>query len=361
MRKKLIFTVTSDLTYDQRMERICAALSSEGFEVTLVGRRKRDSIALVEKSYKQRRLSCFWEKGKLFYIEYNIRLFLFLLFQKADVICAIDLDTIIACYYAGRLKGWKLVYDAHEYYTEVIEVVNRPGIQKIWKAVERFFVPKYDAAYTVSESIANIFTSSYQLRFDVIRNTPVLEEVAAYPEKGERYLIYIGVVNAGRGIEQLIRAMQYIDSKLYICGKGDVLEEMQKLVLNLGLEDKVIFLGYLRPDKLREVTRGAWLGYLLLEASSKSYYYSLANKFFDYIHAGIPQVTIDFPEYRLINSEYKVAELVELDVDQIVGATNRLLTDEMYYRELSENTSKARLKYNWQREAEKLIDIYRTI
>lgn len=361
MRKKLIFAVTSDLTYDQRMERICAALNSDGYEVTLVGRRKKDSVALLERAYKQKRLSCFWEKGKLFYIEYNIRLFLFLLFQKAEVVCAIDLDTIVACYYAGRLKRWKLVYDAHEYYTEVIEVVSRPRIQKIWKAVERFFVPKYTAAYTVSESLANIFTSSYQLHFGVIRNTPVLEEFGRHLPKKERYLIYIGVVNAGRGIEQLIRAMVQIHCKLYICGKGDVLEEMQRLVLDLGLEDKVKFLGYLRPDKLREVTRGAWLGYLLLEASSKSYYYSLANKFFDYIHAGIPQVTIDFPEYRLINSEYKVAELVELDVAQIVEATNRLLTDDIYYKELSENTSKARLKYNWQREAEKLLEIYRTI
>lgn len=361
MRKKLIFAVTSDLTYDQRMERICDALSSEGFEVMLVGRRKSDSVGLIEKPYKQKRLSCFWEKGKLFYIEYNIRLFLFLLFQKANVVCAIDLDTIVACYYAGRIKGWKLVYDAHEYYTEVIEVVNRPRIQKIWKIVERFFVPKYDVAYTVSESLASIFTSSYQLHFDVIRNTPVWEAFAKYPSKGERYLIYIGVVNAGRGIEQLIRAMQQIDSKLYICGKGDVLEEMQHLVRSLGLIDKVVFLGYLRPDKLREVTRGACLGYLLLEASSKSYYYSLANKFFDYIHAGIPQITIDFPEYRLINSEYKVAELVELDIDQIVEATNRLLTDEKHYNQLSENTSKARTKYNWQQETEKLIDIYRTI
>lgn len=360
MRKKLIFAVTSDLTYDQRMERICSTLSEAGFDVTIVGRGKPDSVALTQRAYVQKRLSCFWNKGKLFYIEYNTRLLFFLLFRRADVLCAIDLDTIVPCYVVGRLKGQRLVYDAHEYYTEVIEVVDRPRIQKFWRMIERYFVPKYDAAYTVSESIASIFTSMYKLPFEVIRNTPFLRELPEHPKK-ERYLVYIGVVNAGRGIEQLIQAMRHIDSTLYICGKGDILDEMILMAKRLGVEGKIRFMGFLRPDELREVTRGAYLGYLLLEEVSKSYYYSLANKFFDYIHAGIPQVTIDFPEYSLINDRYEVASLVSLDVGRIVSATNQLLTDDAYYQRLVNNTRFACMEYNWQKESKKLIEIYTNI
>ena len=110
---RIVCTVTNDLNYDQRMIRICTSLTGAGYEVLLVGRRKRNSLPLKEKSFKQKRLFCFFEKGKLFYAEYNIRLFFFLLFVKLDVICAIDLDTILPCLMISKLRSKKRVYDAH--------------------------------------------------------------------------------------------------------------------------------------------------------------------------------------------------------------------------------------------------------
>src|SRR6266511_4771316 len=112
--KRLVFTVTNDLSYDQRMIRICTSLSLAGYHVTLVGRKQKKSIAPDPASFHQKRLSCFFEKGKAFYIEYNIRLFFFLLLKKSDLICAIDLDTILPCYFISKLKNTNRVYDAHE-------------------------------------------------------------------------------------------------------------------------------------------------------------------------------------------------------------------------------------------------------
>lgn len=358
--KKLVFAVTNDLTYDQRMDRICSTLVKEGFDVLLVGRKKRYSAELVEKIYEQKRLNCYFEKGKSFYIEYNLRLFFYLLGLKFDVVCAIDLDTIVPCFIAGRIKRKKVVYDAHEYFTEVIELVKRPVIQGFWRRIEAFFVPRCEQAYTVSESIKNIFDEKYGTNFKVIRNIAVLEEYTLV-KKPEKYMIYIGAVNEGRGLEQLIKAMKYIDLELYICGDGDILNNLIALSSKLGLEKKVKFLGYVKPDQLKELTRNAYLGYLLLDRLSESYYYSLANKFFDYIHAGIPQVTIDFPEYRIINKQYKVAELIALKEEEIVKAVNKLLYDKEYYNMLVENTRKATLRYNWQTESQELVDIYKAI
>ncbi|HJS53916.1 MAG TPA: hypothetical protein VJ765_05210, partial [Chitinophagaceae bacterium] len=93
--KKIIFTVTNELTYDQRMQRICSTLAGAGYDVLLVGRKLKTSPPLSNKHYGQRRLNCCFKKGKLFYTEFNIRLFFFLLFKKMDCICAIDLDTIL--------------------------------------------------------------------------------------------------------------------------------------------------------------------------------------------------------------------------------------------------------------------------
>lgn len=335
-------------------------MAAAGYLVTLVGRKRKTSVALLQQSYFQKRLSCISDKGKLFYIEYNIRLFFHLLFSKYDIIGAVDLDTLLPCYLVSKIRGKKLVFDAHEHFTELIEVVSRPRVQGVWLALERFVLPKVKYAYTVSENLRQIFNGQYGKKFQLIRNVSEYETYAI-PEKKEKYIIYAGAVNLGRGLHEFIDAMKYIDAKLYICGKGDIFDELSSKVKNSGLQNKVVFLGYIQPTLLKEYIRNAYIGCLLLENKGLSYYYSLANKFFDYMHAGIPQITIDFPEYRLINDQYRIAELIDLKVEDIVRAANKLLSDEAYYRELSANALKASQEYNWQRESEKLLKFYKDI
>ena len=174
--KRIIFTVTNDLTYDQRMQKICRSLCAAGYAVELVGRQRDFSIPLTNEPFEQTRLQCIFNKGKLFYVEYNIRLLIYLTFSQFDAACAIDLDTIVPVYIIGKLKGAKLIYDAHEYFTEVPEVVRRPSVQKVWQWVEKIFVPKFDLAYTVSGGLAELFQQKYNKHFEVIMNVPVLAE-----------------------------------------------------------------------------------------------------------------------------------------------------------------------------------------
>ena len=111
---KIIFTVTTDLSYDQRMGRICSALAEAGFEIELVGRKRKISKALKQKKYKQTRLFCWFDKGKAFYIEYNLRLFVYLLFQNNNFsqinIRAIFFNVISILtgtgYVTGEFDGW---------------------------------------------------------------------------------------------------------------------------------------------------------------------------------------------------------------------------------------------------------------
>ncbi|HEV7783351.1 MAG TPA: hypothetical protein VGO58_18880 [Chitinophagaceae bacterium] len=135
--KTIYFTVTNDLSYDQRMQRICTSLAENGYRVVLVGRKLTSSLPLEERKYEQKRIRCWFNKKKWFYAEYNIRLFFFLLFKKMDAICAIDLDTILPCLRISRLKKIPRIYDAHELFTEMKEVITRPGIQKTWMRIEK--------------------------------------------------------------------------------------------------------------------------------------------------------------------------------------------------------------------------------
>ena len=358
--KRIVFTVTNDLTYDQRMQKICRSLAGAGYSVELIGRERNFSIPLSKEPFEQTRLKCIFDKGKLFYIEYNLRLLIYLTFSQFDGACAIDLDTIVPVYIIGKLKGAKLIYDAHEYFTEVPEVVRRPRVQKVWQWVERTFVPKFDLIYTVSEGLAELFRQKYNKPVSVIMNAPVLADAAiVYPTKNPRFILYQGALNEGRGLEHLIDAMKDIDCTLKLAGEGDLSEQLRKRVKAQGLEHKVTFMGYVQPNDLKKLTVEAYIGINLVENVGLSYYYSLSNKFFDYIHAGIPQVCIGFPEYKKLNEKYEVAVLTkDCSKDEITTAVNRVLMDENLYQKLQKNCEVCTLHLNWQQEEQKLLNLY---
>jgi glycosyltransferase involved in cell wall biosynthesis len=371
--KKVIFTVIDDLTYDQRMQRICTALAQAGYEIVLVGRVKKGVEQIDFPHFKTKKFHLFFNKGKLFYLEYNLRLFVWLLFQRFDIVCGIDLCTILPCFWVAQLRGGKpVVYDAHELFTEVPEVVRRPRIRQFWLRVERYIVPRIRYAYTVSQSVADEFYRRYQVRFDVIRNLPfsikTIENKVFKHDKNSlnnlnKIILYQGALNEGRGLEAAIEAMTNIDNAvLWLAGEGDLSQQLRGMVTTLGLESKVVFLGFIKPDDLRVLTGQATIGLNLLADTGLSYRYSLANKFLDYIQAGVPQVCINFPEYHRLNAVYNIAVLIDkADAPSLTEALHRLLNDTPLLMSLKNNCQKAAENLCWEREIPKLLDFYEAL
>lgn len=363
-KHKIICTVTNDLTYDQRMIRICSSLSKADYEVLLVGRIRPQSIPIKKQSFQQKRLSCFFEHGKFFYLEYNIRLFFFLLFQNFDLVCSIDLDSILPGFLMSKLKGKIIVYDAHEYFTEVPEVIERPLIKKIWEKIAAFTIPSINYAYTVCESIGKALQKRYGTSFEIIRNVPFKKDLKQNEKHHPPIILYQGVLNDGRGLEESIQAMEGIENAaLWLAGEGDLSNELRALVQEIKLQNKVKFLGYLRPQDLQKVTNQASIGLNLLQNKGLNYYFSLANKAFDYIQSEIPSINMNFPEYAILQKEYKPFYLLEnLEIDHIQSAIKALLENkEGIYTELKSNCRKAKEELIWEKEEKKLIAFYHKI
>jgi glycosyltransferase involved in cell wall biosynthesis len=99
-----------------------------------------------------------------------------------------------------------------------------------------------------------------------------------------------------------------------------------------------------------------------LESRSASYYYSLANKTFDYMHHGIPAIHMAFPEYLHINKEQKFfLTCKQLDVHELSTLILKVTSEPELYKQLSQNNLLAAQAYNWNKEKELLIDFVNSL
>lgn len=355
--------MTNDLSYDQRMQKICTSLGQHGYDVTLIGRKLRQSKPVNFPHFKPYRLFCFFTKGPLFYAEYNARLFWKLLFSKQDIICSVDLDTLPACALAAQMKKKKWTFDAHEYFVEVPEVVSRKWVKKIWGFIEKKWVPKAHARYTVGPELAQLLSKRLSCTFEVVRNMPYANNNTNPSQAQQPYFIlYQGALNPARGIEAMIDAMEWIpELEFHIVGKGPLENDLKKRVAEKKLQNKVRFLGFMEPQTLAQYTQKAFLGLNVSEPIGLSYYYSLNNKFFDYIQAGIPSLINAFPEYINLNNQYQVGELCESNPMDLAKKANELIKNPERYTFLKNQCLEAAKTLHWKTEQPKLRSIYESL
>lgn len=356
--------VTNDISTDYRVHKICNYLISKNFNVDVFGRVLPNTID-VKRDYKIIRKKHFFNNEAWFYAEYNIRLFFYLIFRKYDYILANDLDTLPACFFASKFKGTTLVYDSHELFSESVELQGRKFVQGFWRKLEDFFLPKIKYAYTVSQSIVDFYDDKYQNKMGLIRNIPLkkdmlqVEEVT-FPTKNKT-ILYQGVLNPGRGIKPMIKALHFIDNlDLIIIGYGKVEEDLKAFVTQQKMNERVHFLGRVERDKLFNYTKQATLGMVLEEPLGLSFQYSLPNKLFDYIHAEIPIIAGNLPEISRIINEFKVGVLVgDYQPKTIANAIHNLLEDKTLLSQIKENQQRAKEILCWEIECKKLDNYFK--
>ncbi len=369
-QKRIIISATNDLATDQRVKRHCSALHDEGYDILLTGRILGGSLPLDDMPWKTRRVRHWFNKGVLFYAEYNIRLFTFLLFTPCDIMHANDLDTLPANFLSSRIRGKPLVYDTHEYFTEVPELTGRPAVKKIWETIEKLIFPKLRHIITVNRSIALAYKEKYGKDIRIIRNVPekwigkaaVSPAFFGLPENKKLIILQGAGINRDRGAEEAVEAMRYIDNAiLVIAGKGDVIPELQTKIRETSIQKKVVFIPPLPYKELMQLTGICDLGLSLDKDSNLNYRYSLPNKLFDYIMAGIPVLVSDLPELRHIVEKYEIG-LIAQDYSPkgIAGSINSILfgTPEKNWKK---NLQIAADTLNWEKERHKLISLYRQV
>ncbi len=395
--RKAIMSVISDLNSDQRVHKVAMFLHENNCEVLLIGREFSDSLPVSERPYRTKRLRCRFRKGILQYLEFNLLLFWFLVFNKSDFYISNDLDTLLPNFIVSKFRGSPLVYDSHEYFTGVPELKDRHLKRKTWKLLERIIFPKIKYAYTVNQSISNLYKKEYGIEMKVVRNFPVhtdkhitdlskdqepknvlkLEDIpktnrlpaignaSALLPSGKTILIMQGAgINHDRGYEEAIMAMRFLpdDFLLLIIGNGVVIDKLKSLTISKGLEQKVIFIPKVPYEELGSYTQQAFLGLSLDKPVSINNEFSLPNKIFDYIKAGVPVLSSSLPEIRKILEQFGVGRCIDKVNPEIIARTIlEIYNDPETYKTWKLNTSTALKELNWEKEKPVLMEIYRDL
>lgn len=369
MRKPtVIVSVINDLNTDQRVHKVCSFIESQGYDVLLVGRRLRSSQEMEYRSYRTKRFRMFFEKGAFFYAWFNFRLFWFLLFHSSGILVANDLDTLLPNYLVSKLKRNKLVYDSHEYFTEVPELISRPKVRAVWESIERFIFPRLKFVSTVNHSIAEKYKEKYGIPLKVVRNVSPLwkpthirsKKELGIPE-GKHILIMQGAgLNIDRGVEEAIRMMPFLENAvLIIVGNGDIIPEMKKLVEAEKWQDLVLFFGKRPYAELLQFTQHADLGLSFDQPTNPNYLFSLPNKIFDYIHTSTPVICSDLVEVSKLIKSYQVGEVVtNFDPKLLARQIQTVLDNPELMEQWKTNCKIAASKENWEVEVQQLNEFY---
>ncbi|MBB3185654.1 glycosyltransferase involved in cell wall biosynthesis [Halomonas fontilapidosi] len=369
--KKIANIVLNDFTNDSRVLKISKSLAKFGYDPTVVAMHNSElseSEAIQGINTERIRLITRpWPKLKpiqfLKYIEFLLRSTW--RFRNADIVHCNDLNALpvgLLIKLFGR--GRKVVYDCHEYETEV---VGLKGIEKKGKKwLERKLIPYADAVVAVSDSIANEYSRLYDITKPyIVLNCP------AYHEQPKRNLfreylgirsdqtifLYQGGLSQGRGIELLLEAFSdlELDKNVLVCmGYGPLEGLIREYASHCNT---VFFHPAVSSDVLLSYTSSADYGILFYEDTCLNHRYCSPNKIFEYLMAGLPVLTSNLFEMKRMVEAEDVG--VVADVNTIEGFKRAIASSlgKSYSVTLNNIITKRKI-YCWEEQEKVLKEIY---
>jgi glycosyltransferase involved in cell wall biosynthesis len=380
-RKLVIVTVISDLATDYRVHKICQTLHENGFRVILTGSCNNKSLTIKPRDYQTNRLKTWFGNSFLFYIEFNTRLFFKLFREKAGIYLGNDLDVMPATMLMAKLKKKPLVYDSHEYFLGMAGLDKKPVRRSIWKLVEKRVFSNLKYMYTVSESIRNLYRRDYHKKLFVVRNLPLKDPIIPILTSEEKewiksidlkipvnknLIIFQGAgINESRGAEELVQSMLFLDAAdfhLLILGGGDVFGKIKRIVDQHHLSEKITLVSKVPFTMLRYFTGKAQLGISIDKPTVQNHKYSLPNKLFEYLHAGVPVLASRLVEQEKIISHYDVGGFIEEHrPEHIARRIKEIFESPELLERWKRNTSRVREELNWENESKIVLDIFKQV
>lgn len=375
---RIVVTVISDLVTDQRVHKVCTSLHQHGYQILLIGAKRKDSHNLSIRNYTATRIALLFQRKFGFYAEFNIRLFVKLLFTPFDIVLGNDLDVMPATYLAAQIKRKPIVYDTHEYYLGMPELNGKPLIKKVWEKIEQWIFPHLSYIYTICQSFCEMYFKDYGKQLEFIQNVPSLnfqpsgqfehikKEVDNKIPTDKTLLLFQGAgINVERGVEELVLSMQFLNPvqfHLVIVGGGDIFESIERLVIEKNLTDRITIIPKVPFEVLKHITGKAAIGFTVDKPNNINHIYGLPNKIFDYLHAGVPVISSRLMELEKIITQYNVGAFIENhDPVHIAHCIQNVFQNPDELETWRKNTVYVKQNFNWEKEEIKLLQLFEKV
>jgi glycosyltransferase involved in cell wall biosynthesis len=369
---KVASLVFNEFVNDSRVLKESLSLASHGYKVEVIAHgdkdlaqeEKKENLKIKRLNYLDRKVTkSKWAKLKI-YISWIKEVIYYV--KKFDIVHCNDLNTLPIAFVLKTFynKDIKVVYDAHEYETEMNGL---SGVSKqIIKILEKFLISYIDKTITVSDGIADEYVRLYDIEKPaLVLNTPIYKNIekkdifreifGITPDK--TIFLYQGSLSKGRGIEVILETFKQLDlsNTIVFMGYGqleDIIIEESKQYENIYFHKAV------SPDVLLDYTTSADFGISTIEDTCLSYHYCLPNKMFEYIMAEVPVIVSNLPEMKKIVVDNEVG--VATEENSIEGLKEAIIkASKLDKAKINNNLKKLKMVYNWKEQEKVLLNVYK--
>lgn len=374
--------VRNAFTHDTRVEKEAQTLTAAGYRVTVVAdaapglpeRERRAAIDVLRVPRAGPRLP------GIRFVAHELRLARRLRAIRPDILHAHDSNALVPVALAARALRVPYVYDAHDLWlgrprrerSRLYFVLN----QALYTVVERLLVPRAAATITVSPPIVDHLARRYGLdhvglvpNYPVPGDRPVPRDIHLLPGGDGVHpdlpvVLYLGGLMGGRGLAELVDAVAIVDGvQLVLLGEGVLAGELRRRAERMGVGERVHVVPPVPPDDVLAVAASADVGVSPIVPSCLNYRYSMPNKLFQYMGAGIPVVASDFPQVRAVVESASCGLVVDTTRPAaIADAIRRILSDREAARAMgARGRAAVEDRYNWSSAAATLVEVYRRL
>jgi glycosyltransferase involved in cell wall biosynthesis len=373
--KKITSIVLNNFKNDSRVLKENISLQKAGYEVKVVALHEESlkEIEVVQNIpvHRIKLKSRNWSKNKFIQL---LKYFEFIYkvvkqYKKSDIVHCNDLNTLPIGVIIKKFfnKDVKIVYDAHEYETELNGL---KGIQKkLVKWLERKLIKYTDIVITVSDAIADEYVKLYDIEKPaLVLNTPPYKEIQKKNifretlgiKENQTIFLYQGGLSKGRGIEILLEAFKSIENEnavIVFMGYGS----LENMIIEQSKEYKNIYFHQaVTPDVLLDYTSSADFGFLFYENTCLNHYYCSPNKMFEYLMAEIPVIVSNLYEMKRLVESNKIGTVAKENTpDGLKEAIEEAV--KLDKEELKTNIQKLKTIYNWEEQEKVLLEVYKDL
>jgi glycosyltransferase involved in cell wall biosynthesis len=376
-RHHVVMLVRNPYTHDSRVEKEARTLVGAGYRVSIVADAAPGLPAHERRDGSEvHRIA---RRGPpipgIRFVVHEWRLARRLAALRPTLLHAHDTNALVPVARAAKRLGIAYIYDAHDLW------LGRPRRQRgrmyFWLSrlyyglVERRLVPRAAATLTVSPPIVGHLRRRYRL--PVVHLVPNYPEAGAPPERGELrdlpggdaidptkpVVLYLGGLMAARGLEQLVDAIGRLPAaQLVLLGGGAEKERLLERAAAKGAS--VHWLEPVATELVEAYATSANVGVSPIIPSCLNYRYSLPNKLFQYMGAGIPVVASDFRQVRDVVERSGSGLVVDTTrPDAIARGIRRVLADPVEAAAMGARGRAAVVdRYNWEASAVVLREMY---